>query len=55
MLLAGGWWCLDLLPWALLGFRSRDGSQAGEGLGVEELHPAQLLAVGGGLGGASAG
>lgn len=40
-LLAGGCWCLDLLPWAPLGFGHRSGSQVlgeGEGRsGAEEL------------------
>lgn len=33
VLLAGGCWCLDLLPWAPLGFRHQSGSLRGGGLG----------------------
>lgn len=36
VLLAGDCWCLDLLPWALLGFRHRSGREEGQS-GAEEL------------------
>lgn len=42
LLFAGGWWCLDLLPWALRS--SRAGSQAEErGWEQQGWHPAQFL------------